>query len=294
MYFTGNGIMSLAFPTSLAPRGADTAQRTADAVAPRRGKSVRRRLPVTRTWPTAVVVLVQMVMLVAFIALWEISAAFKLIDPFFWSRPSAIWATLLIFFTEGNALVDIGFTFRSTIIGFVIGTLAGSLLGLSMWWSRNYASDRAALHHLPGIDPEARARAAHHPGVRHGTRVEGRHRDRADARGLGADRLFGRAVGRQGPGAAVLFARREPLAGLHQAGGADLRAVDHLDPAREHRPGADRLDRRRVRRLAARARAHHPLRRHRPTTSRSYGSRCSCSRSSRSSCTPACRGSKAC
>ena len=32
MYFTGNGIMNLAFPASLVPRGAETAQRTADAV----------------------------------------------------------------------------------------------------------------------------------------------------------------------------------------------------------------------------------------------------------------------
>ena len=139
MHFTGNGIMSLAFPSSrcraaLRPPSAPSRRRAA------RGKSARRRLPVTRQWPTSVIMLVQMVILVAFIALWEIGAAYKVIDPFFWSRPSAIWTTLLIFFGQGDAFVDIGFTFRSTIIGFVLGTLAGSLLGMSMWWSRNYAS----------------------------------------------------------------------------------------------------------------------------------------------------------
>src|SRR5262249_5908 len=41
---------------------------------------------------------------------------------------------------EGDAWTDIGFTFRSTILGFIIGTTAGSLLGLSFWWSRNYAA----------------------------------------------------------------------------------------------------------------------------------------------------------
>jgi len=35
---------------------------------------------------------------------------------------------------------DIGFTFRSTILGFLIGTVAGSALGLSFWWSKNYAA----------------------------------------------------------------------------------------------------------------------------------------------------------
>ena len=45
-----------------------------------------------------------------------------------------------IFFTTGDAWTDISFTFRSTIFGFLLGTTAGSLLGLSFWWSRNYAA----------------------------------------------------------------------------------------------------------------------------------------------------------
>jgi NitT/TauT family transport system permease protein len=100
---------------------------------------MRRRLPVARIWPAAIVGLVQLALLIGFVALWEYAAAVRLIDPFFWSRPSAIWSTLLVFFAEGNAFVDIGYTFRSTILGFITGTLGGAALGLSMWWSRNYA-----------------------------------------------------------------------------------------------------------------------------------------------------------
>jgi NitT/TauT family transport system permease protein len=138
MHFTGNGIMSLAFPETLLLRNAEPAARGSDTT--QRRKAVRRRLPVARIWPTWAIALVQMGILVGLIAFWEIGAELKLIDAFFWSRPSAIWSTMLIFFTEGDALIDIGFTFRSTLMGFVIGTLAGSMLGLSMWWSRNYAS----------------------------------------------------------------------------------------------------------------------------------------------------------
>jgi NitT/TauT family transport system permease protein len=47
---------------------------------------------------------------------------------------------MIKFFTEGDAWTDIGFTFRSTIFGFVLGTTLGSMLGLSFWWSRNYAA----------------------------------------------------------------------------------------------------------------------------------------------------------
>jgi NitT/TauT family transport system permease protein len=99
-----------------------------------------RRLPVQKDWPTWALVATQVGILVGIIAGWEIGASTGVINGFFWSQPSAIWKTLIIFFTEGDAWTDISFTFRSTIFGFLIGTTAGSLLGLSFWWSRNYAA----------------------------------------------------------------------------------------------------------------------------------------------------------
>ena len=99
-----------------------------------------RRLPVQKDWPTWAIVATQVGVLVGFIGLWEIAATFAWINAFFWSQPSAIWKTLIIFFTQGDAWTDIGFTFRSTIFGFFLGTTIGSLFGLSFWWSRNYAA----------------------------------------------------------------------------------------------------------------------------------------------------------
>jgi NitT/TauT family transport system permease protein len=99
-----------------------------------------RRLPVQKDWPLWTIVATQIGILIAIIALWQIAADRGFIDGFFWSNPSAIWTTLITFFTDGDAFTDIGFTFRSTIIGFLIGTTAGSMLGLSFWWSRNYAA----------------------------------------------------------------------------------------------------------------------------------------------------------
>ena len=101
---------------------------------------VVRRLPVQRDWPTWALIATQVGILIAIIALWEVSARAGWIDAFFWSQPSAIAHTMGIFFTTGDAWTDISFTFRSTIFGFLIGTTAGSLLGLSFWWSRNYAA----------------------------------------------------------------------------------------------------------------------------------------------------------
>jgi NitT/TauT family transport system permease protein len=107
---------------------------------PKSTTKAARRLPVQRDWPTWALVATQVGILVGAVGLWEAAATFGWIDAFFWSQPSAIAKTTGIFFTTGDAWTDISFTFRSTILGFVIGTTAGSLLGLSFWWSRNYAA----------------------------------------------------------------------------------------------------------------------------------------------------------
>ena len=99
-----------------------------------------RRLPVQKGWPGWAILAVQIGILIAAVATWEIAARTGAIDAFFWSQPSAIYHTLVIFFTTGDAWTDISFTFRSTIFGFLLGTTVGSLLGLSFWWSRNYAA----------------------------------------------------------------------------------------------------------------------------------------------------------
>ena len=107
--------------------------------APAKAKPARR-LPVQRDWPLWAIIATQVGILIGIIALWETGAQAGVIDGFFWSRPSAIAHTFVVFFTEGDAWTDIGFTFRSTILGFIVGTTAGSMLGLSFWWSRNYAA----------------------------------------------------------------------------------------------------------------------------------------------------------
>ncbi|HTH35627.1 MAG TPA: ABC transporter permease [Xanthobacteraceae bacterium] len=120
--------------------GGDLDRAHQGAVPPARPAKSMRRLPVQRAWPLPAIVATQIGILVALIALWQIAADRSWIDGFFWSKPSAIYATLIKFFTEGDAFTDIGFTFRSTMIGFALGTTFGSLFGLSFWWSRNYAA----------------------------------------------------------------------------------------------------------------------------------------------------------
>jgi NitT/TauT family transport system permease protein len=104
-----------------------------------RAKKIRR-LPVHKDWPLAATIAVQIGILVAGVALWQAGADNGWIDGFFWSKPSDVYATMIKFFAAGDAWTDIEYTFGSTILGFLLGTAAGSLLGLSFWWSRNYAA----------------------------------------------------------------------------------------------------------------------------------------------------------
>ncbi|UFN46936.1 ABC transporter permease [Roseomonas sp. OT10] len=99
-----------------------------------------RRLPQERIWPGWMIAGCQIGVLIAAIAAWEYGAATGAVDAFFWSRPSAIAETLGIFVRSGDAAVDTWYTFRATILGFILGTTLGTAWGLSFWWSRNYAA----------------------------------------------------------------------------------------------------------------------------------------------------------
>ncbi len=99
-----------------------------------------RRLPVIRRWPGWLVGASRACVLLAILALWEGGVATGIIDGFFWSSPSKIAASFWIYLSQGDAPIDILVTFRATLIGFVLGTTLGSILGLSFWWSANYAA----------------------------------------------------------------------------------------------------------------------------------------------------------
>lgn len=126
--------------TSLNP----TAPRSLEAApangTPTRARPKPRRLPVQRPWPWPAILALQLLIVVAIIGGWELGATLGVIDVFFWSKPSLIAKTLVVFFTEGTAGTDIAYTTRSTLIGFALGTSIGSAIGLSFWWSKTYAA----------------------------------------------------------------------------------------------------------------------------------------------------------
>ncbi|MFT8872193.1 MAG: ABC transporter permease [Sporolactobacillus sp.] len=81
----------------------------------------------------------QCVVGVALVAAWQFLTAIGWLDAYYWSSPAQIVMTGWTAAVQGTLLEDLLFTAGSTIIGFVAGTVIGSAIGLSFWWSAFYS-----------------------------------------------------------------------------------------------------------------------------------------------------------
>ena len=73
---------------------------------------------------------------VFFILLWEVAARTGLVDPFIASSPTRVIATIVRLYMGGDLFMHIGVTLFETVVGFVLGTLLGTLIAISFWWSK--------------------------------------------------------------------------------------------------------------------------------------------------------------
>ncbi|HEX2926007.1 MAG TPA: ABC transporter permease [Ruminiclostridium sp.] len=80
--------------------------------------------------------LTQVLILVIFLAQWEICARLKIIDPFITSQPSRIVSTIIRLYNEGQLFQHIAITCFETIVGFISGTILGTIIAVILWWSQ--------------------------------------------------------------------------------------------------------------------------------------------------------------
>lgn len=78
---------------------------------------------------------IQIAFIVLFLASWELGARLGLISPFLVGSPSGIWTVLVKSVQSGSLFVDTWITLYEAILGFVLGTIAGSAIGLALWYS---------------------------------------------------------------------------------------------------------------------------------------------------------------
>lgn len=77
----------------------------------------------------------QILLLIAFLGLWEILAQNGVIDSFITSSPSRIMNTFTSF-SSNNLIEHIRVTVYETLVGFTIGTLLGLIIAIILWWSK--------------------------------------------------------------------------------------------------------------------------------------------------------------
>ena len=80
------------------------------------------------------ILITQISILIAFIAIWEIAANKGLIDSFIMSKPSKILKTF-INLSSNDLLMHIRVTCSETLIGFLLGTGIGIAIAILLWWS---------------------------------------------------------------------------------------------------------------------------------------------------------------
>ncbi|HEY8908716.1 MAG TPA: ABC transporter permease [Desulfosporosinus sp.] len=94
-------------------------------------KGYLRRVKMEKLW----VRFVQLLILVVALSLWEICANLKIVDPFITSQPSRVLNTIIRLYEEGVLFRHIGITCLEAVVGFVVGTLLGTMIAIVLWWS---------------------------------------------------------------------------------------------------------------------------------------------------------------
>lgn len=101
--------------------------------APSARLAARRR---ARLRATLLVLLAQMALLAAFLAFWEYMTVFDKQTAFMFGSPSAIAGFLMTMAADGSLWRDSYVTGVETLLGFGVGNVIGTLIGLSLWYSR--------------------------------------------------------------------------------------------------------------------------------------------------------------
>jgi NitT/TauT family transport system permease protein len=99
---------------------------------PKRKTRARRRVNFDTSLGRAVL---QAAAVIGFFALWEIGVRAGWISAFLVGSPLGIFAEARKMLMSGDLVSDTWYTLFEAILGFVIGTIFGSLLGLALWYS---------------------------------------------------------------------------------------------------------------------------------------------------------------
>lgn len=77
----------------------------------------------------------QILILVGFVAFWEISTYLGFVDPFIFSSPSRVIKTIFEMALDGVLFYHIGITLIETLVSFALVNLIGLVVAIILWWN---------------------------------------------------------------------------------------------------------------------------------------------------------------
>ena len=75
----------------------------------------------------------RILLFVAFILIWELSARFGLIDSFIFSSPARIASTFISMVKDGSIFLHVGMTLAETLLSFLLVVIFGILISVLLW-----------------------------------------------------------------------------------------------------------------------------------------------------------------
>lgn len=89
----------------------------------------------SRTRRKHTIIAIRIFILVGFFGIWELAARLGWIDPFIMSSPTRMFSTMARLYSTGELFLHAGVSCLETVVGFILGTLAGTLIAIALWCS---------------------------------------------------------------------------------------------------------------------------------------------------------------
>lgn len=77
----------------------------------------------------------QLVIIIGFIAVWEVLTYLKVVDSFVFSSPTRITKTFILMAEDGSIFFHLGITLAETLISFTLVIIIGLLTAVLLWWN---------------------------------------------------------------------------------------------------------------------------------------------------------------
>jgi NitT/TauT family transport system permease protein len=85
---------------------------------------------------TVRVYILRVLLIVVILAVWQYIGSRSTHNQFFYSKPSDVWTALRNLLVSSDFYVDLRYTMYETVIGFLIGGVAGIVLGFALAFSK--------------------------------------------------------------------------------------------------------------------------------------------------------------